>query len=172
MTYVTDKKTKRMRKLREDTKYDPKFTEELLDGIRYKKKLSIPELCRRWRISRKTYWKWRQEIQEFSDAADLAELDYASYWMELNRKVCEGKVKGNAQLIALNLANVEQLNYTPKVDINTKSDETIRTININVIPSKPLEQLEHQQGNIIEAQIDDKDDESNVVKLPRKDAND
>ena len=82
MTYVTDEKTKRLRKLRPDTKYDPKFAEELLSGIRYKKKLSIPELCRKWRITRQTYWRWREQYQEFSDAAELAELDYATSYRD------------------------------------------------------------------------------------------
>lgn len=159
MTYVTDKKTKRLRKLRPDTKYDPKFAEELLSGIRYKKKLSIPELCRKWRITRQTYWRWREQYQEFSDAAELAELDYAAYWMELNRSICEGKIKGNAQLVALNLAHVDQVNMTPRLDISTK-EETISTININVIASNPLP-LEHKPGeNIIDILPE------NVVKLP------
>lgn len=159
MTYVTDKKTKRLRKLRPDTKYDPKFAEELLSGIRYKKKLSIPELCRKWRITRQTYWRWREQYQEFSDAAQLAELDYAAYWMELNRSICEGKIKGNAQLVALNLAHVDQVNMTQRLEIASK-EETISTININVIAAKPIA-LEHlQSNNIIDALPD------NVVKLP------
>ncbi len=157
MTYITDKRNKRVRKLRPDSKYDPKFVDELLSGIRYKKKLSIPELCRKWRITRATYWSWRQLYQEFSDAAELAELDYAAYWMELNRGVCEGRIKGNAQLIALNLAHVDQVNMTPKIDVSTK-EESISTININVIQSKPLP-IEHQPGNIIEHV-------NNVVLLP------
>jgi hypothetical protein len=161
MTYITEKKTKRTRKLRCDSKYDPKFTEELLNGIRYKKKLSIPELCRKWRISRQTYWNWREMYQEFSDAADLAELDYVAYWMELNRDVCEGKKKGNAQLIALALANIEQLGWSPKVDIQGNKEEKISTININVIPAKPIKELEHKPANIIEGELAD-----NVVRLP------
>lgn len=160
MTHIiTDKKTKRLRKLRPDTKYDPKFAEELLSGIRYKKKMSIPELCRKWRITRKTYWLWRQNYQEFSDAAELAELDYAAYWMELNRDICEGKIKGNAQLVALNLAHVDQVNMTQRLEIASK-EETISTININVIASRPLP-LEHKKSdNIIDILPE------NVVKLP------
>lgn len=159
MTYVTDKKTKRVRKLRPDTKYDPKFAEELLSGIRYKKKLSIPELCRKWRITRQTYWRWREQYQEFSDAAQLAELDYAAYWMELNRSICEGKIKGNAQLVALNLAHVDQVNMTQRLEIASK-EETISTININVVAARPLP-LEHKTSdNIIDVLPE------NVVKLP------
>jgi transposase-like protein len=159
MTYVTDKKTKRVRKLRPDTKYDPKFAEELLSGIRYKKKLSIPELCRKWRITRQTYWRWREQYQEFSDAAELAELDYAAYWMELNRSICEGRIKGNAQLVALNLAHVDQVNMTQRLEIASK-EETISTININVVAARPLP-LEHKKSdNIIDILPE------NVVKLP------
>jgi len=159
MTIITDKKTKRLRKLRPDTKYETRFAEELLSGIRYKKKLSIPELCRKWRISRKTYWLWRQNYQEFSDAAELAELDYAAYWMELNRSICEGKIKGNAQLVALNLAHVDQLNMTQKLDISTK-EEIVSTITISVVAANPLP-LQQRPVNIIEHVVQD-----NVVKLP------
>lgn len=160
MTYITDKKKKRLRKLRPDTKYEPRFAEELLSGIRYKKKMSIPELCRKWRITRKTYWLWRQNYQEFSDAAELAELDYAAYWMELNRSICEGKIKGNAQLVALNLAHVDQVNMTQRLEIASK-EETISTININVIASTPLP-IEHKNNrdNIIDILP------TNVVQLP------
>lgn len=160
MTHVTDKKTKRIRRLRPDTKYEPRFAEELLSGVRYKNKLSIPEICRKWRISRKTFWLWRQNYQEFSDAADLAELDYAAYWMELYRDVAEGTKKGNAQLIALAVANVEQLGWSPKVDITSTKEEKISTININIRNSAPLP-IEHQEGCVIEHELPD-----NVKKLP------
>lgn len=151
----------RLKTLREDCKYDVKFTKQLLNGIRYKHGLSIIELCRKWRICRQTYYNWCENYEEFAYAAKMGELDYASWYHEHFKKILTGEIKGNAGCAIFAMTNIEGINWASKVSVNNSKDEQISTINITILDA-PKTALEHKPSDAIEGQVVEA---SNVVKL-------
>ena len=157
-------KVKRKRKMRCDSKYNEKFTKQLVSGIRYKEGLSKVELCRKWRISDTTFDDWYESIPEFADAYNLSKMDYAAYWHEINKAVAKGEIKGNAGCVVFALTNIEKIKWSSRVEVNSKSESQIGTININILEAPKAKAIEHQatiEGEIVPEikQID------NVVKL-------
>lgn len=130
--------TGKMRKIRSDSDYDEKYTKELASGIRYKEGLSIPQLCRRWRISAPTYYNWKKAYKDFRDAASVAEMDYAAYLHEKLELMISGDLKGNAGCMIFALENCDGVQYGKKVNVHNTSDEKIQTINIKVLPQKEV----------------------------------
>jgi hypothetical protein len=159
------RKGRRPKRLRKDTKYQRKFTRELLSGIRYKEGLSQVELCHRWRICKKTFADWVESIPEFKKAYDISKSDYAAYWQEINKKTASGELKGNAACITFALTNIEDINWSTKVDVKCSSDDEVRKITIELLQPKHKEIT----NNTIDAKpIEQKSDEviaNDVIKL-------
>lgn len=143
----------RAKRLRKDTKYLRKFSQQLLSGIRYKEGLSVDELCRRWRISRTTFYDWIGSIPEFKNAFEISKTDYAAWWQELNKKTASGEVKGNAGCIIFALTNIEGINWSNKVDVKNTNEEEVKKITIELLPGRP-QTLEHiVEGEIVQDNI-------------------
>jgi hypothetical protein len=126
-------KRRRPRKRRCDSKYKEKYTAELISGIRYIEGLSKIELCHRWRISETGFDKWLDSVPEFAEAYELSKSDYATYWHEINKKTASGEMKGNAGCIVFALTNIEKIRWSSRVEVNSKSEQTIGAININIL---------------------------------------
>lgn len=145
------KTTGKMRKIRKDDKYDEKYTKQLLSGIRYKQKLSVAQLCHKWRISNKTYDNWKERYPEFKEAAEIAQMDYEAYRWEVVDKLSTGELKGNAGAAIFGLENSSaSTNYGKNVNVHNTHEEKVETINIKVLPSS-------QEPKQIEASIIDAD---------------
>ena len=126
-------------------KYKKKFAKQLKNGLRSDKKMSIPRVCILWGITPRTYYSWIDKHPEFGEAHEMGERDYQAEMLDLIVEVAAGERKGNAgncQLIAKNV-----LGWSDRVELHKTQDEEIRTININVLPSKSAEPL---MGEIIE----------------------
>lgn len=149
MSNETPIRRRRPRKRRCDTKYKEKYTSELIGGIRYIEGLNKIELCHRWRVSETTIDNWLETIPEFKEAYELGKVDYAAYWHEINKKVASGELKGNAACVVFALTNIEKIRWSSRVEVNSKSEQSIGAININILPA-PKRALEHQ---IVEGQI-------------------
>lgn len=157
----SDKKKKVVRRLRKDAKYKKIYTDELNSGIRFKRGLSIVELCKKWRISKVTYYNWVDRYQDFSDAHEMGEIDYAAWMHDNFKKIMTGKKKGNAQCAIFAMTNINQIHWRTRVDVTSDDESAIGTININVLPApKAPPVLEQLQGNVIEHEVP-----NNVVSL-------
>lgn len=160
-----DRPIKRRRKRRADSKYNEKFTKQLRSGIRFKEGgLSVVELCQKWRISRDTFYDWVDTIPEFAEAYRLSKADCAAWWHKQYRGIVTGEIKGHGGAAIFAMTNIEGIGWASKVDVNTTEKQTIGAININILES-PKRSLEQQSGNIIEAEVEDIKQISNVVKL-------
>lgn len=148
-----------VRHIRKDCKYDEKYTKQLLNGIRYKKGYSIVELCRLWRISRETYNSWVETFSDFRHAHELGKIDYASWWHETFRGIATGEIKGNAGAAIFALTNVEQINWSNKVDVNQTGEEKVQTIEIKVLPRKEYQIIEHALPDMLPDNSADKSDD-------------
>lgn len=160
--YNPSKNGKRTRKRRCDSKYNIKFTKQLRSGIRYKEGgLSKMELCHRWKISSSTLDKWVETIPEFAEAYERSKSDLAAWWHEQYKGIVKGEIKGHGGCAIFAMTNIEGIGWASKVDVNSTSEQTIGTININILEA-PKRALEHQpiEGEVIEEQA-----VSNVVKL-------
>lgn len=134
----------KMREIRSDDKYDEKYAKQLRNGIRYKERLSVPQLCRKWRISRSTYNNWINKYEDFKDAAAIGQMDYDAYRWEIIDKLSTGELKGNAGAAIFGLENSNASEqYGKNVNINNNYEEQVQTINIKVLPRKENEALEH-----------------------------
>lgn len=139
------KTTGRMRKIRSDSKYDEKYTKQLLSGIRYKERLSVPQLCRKWRISKATYENWMATYSDFKEAAAIGQMDYDAYRWEIVDKLANGEIKGNAGAAIFGLENSSASGeYGKNLNVNNKFEEQIQTINIKVLPRSDTKIIEHQ----------------------------
>lgn len=135
----------KIRAIRSDSAYEEKYAKQLASGIRYKKGLSIVELCRMWRISRSAYDNWVNTYADFKHAHELGKVDYAAWWHETFRGIATGEIKGNAGAAIFALTNVDNINWSNKVDVNNTSEEPVQTINIKVLPRNELKVIEHQE---------------------------
>lgn len=143
------KRKRRPRIRRIDSKYKEKYRAELINGIRYTKGLNKVELSHRWRVSLTTIDYWISTIPEFAEAYELGKADYATYWHEVNKKVASGEVKGNAACVVFALTNIEQIQWSSRVEVNSKSEKTIGAININILET-PKRAIEH---NVVDAEV-------------------
>lgn len=141
-----------MRKIRKDCDYDEKYAKELASGIRYKEKLSIPQLCRRWRVSRTTYYNWIDKFKDFKEAHEVGQMDYASHLHEKLEMMIDGDLKGNAGCMIFALENADGVQYGRNVNINNTHEEKVQTINIKVLPQKDQARIiEHEEAKKIES---------------------
>ncbi len=146
---LAKKRTRYTNKRRCDSKYRDKFTAELKSGIRYAEGLSVMELCRRWRISSDTFYDWIDTIPQFAAAYKLSKADYASWWHENFKGIATGEIKGNAGCAIFAMTNIEGINWSNKVDVHSTSDEEVKKITIELLPTRQMA-LEHIEGNVIE----------------------
>lgn len=160
---LVDGKRRPYKKRRCDSKYKDKYTKELKSGIRYKEGLSKIELCHRWRISDNTFDDWLVTIPEFREAYQLSKSDYAAYWHEINKKVAKGEIKGNPACVVFALTNIEKIHWSSRVEVNSKSEQSIGAININILeaPKRVLQLEDNTTSDIIEGEIV----ADNVVKI-------
>ncbi len=168
MDYVDEKVTviregQRPKRLRKDTKYRREFSRYLLSGARFKEGLSVAELCSKWRISTNTFQDWLKSIPEFERAYTISKADIAAYWHKTYRDITTGDLKGNAGCAIFAMTNIEGINWASKVDVNTTNEQSIGTININILEA-PVRALKHDTGNVIEGEIIEVLPD-NVVKL-------
>ena len=146
--------TGKMRKIRSDDKYEEKYTKQLLSGIRYKQKLSIAQLCHKWRISRTTYNNWIDRYPEFKEAAEVGQMDYEAYRWEVVDKLSTGELKGNAGAAIFGLENsATSTNYGKNVNVHNTHEEKVETINIKVLPSK--NDTKYIESDIIDGEMVD-----------------
>lgn len=137
-------KNGRMRKIRSDDRYDEKYAKQLRNGLRYKERLSVPQLCRKWRISNTTYNNWISKYEDFKEAAGIGQMDYDAYRWEVVDKLANGEIKGNAGAAIFGLENSSAANsYGKNVNINNSYEEQIQTINIKVLPRNETKIIEH-----------------------------
>ncbi len=124
------------RKRRKDSKYMPRYAKWLRDGLRIDG-MSVHEVALHFGITTKTYYHWRETIPLFDEAAAIGDRDSAIWWHKLNRSVASGEVKGNAGIINFAMKNIDGINWTDKKEIHTSSDEEVRVIKIEMLPSQP-----------------------------------
>jgi hypothetical protein len=118
-----------------ETKYEERFAKQLRKGLRKDGK-SIHEVCAVWNISRKTYYAWIAKYPAFSNAHDIGNRDCAIWWHQLTRAAATGSIKANAGIICFALKNIEDINWTDKSEVTQTASQEIRTININVLPTR------------------------------------
>lgn len=135
-----------------ESKYRPKYAKALEQGM-CKDGTSIEKCCREWKITRVTYNAWIEKYPRFAKAAELAKLDRAIWWQDLNMKVASGDAKGNAGLIQFALKNIEGINWADKVEVNNHFDEEVKTINIKMLAPNNMQFLEHDDDSILDAEI-------------------
>lgn len=116
------------------SKYNRKYCKQLVNGL-CRDGMTQEEVCQVWGIDDNTYRNWEKEYPEFARAAKVAERDRACYWHKLTRDVAQGKIKGNAGVICFALKNIKGINWQDKVEINSKSEDMIKTINLNILPA-------------------------------------
>lgn len=146
------KTTGRMRKIRSDSAYEELFAKQLASGIRYKERLSIPQLCRKWRISITTYYNWVDTYSDFKQAHEVGQMDYASHLHEKLNDMIDGKIKGNAGCMIFALENCDGVQYGKNIHVHNTHEEKIETINIKVLPQK-------DEIRVIEHDKDEEEDE-------------
>lgn len=150
------KTTGKMRKIRSDNGYDEKYAKQLKNGLRYKEKLSIPQLCRKWRISSKTYYNWIETYADFREAAEIGQMDFEAYRWEILDKLSTGELKGNAGAAVFGLENSNRSqDYGKNVNVHNTHEEKIETIKIEILPRKELNIIEHEVHKIENMSDDD-----------------
>ena len=122
-------------------KYKKKFILELTSGVRYDVYMSVDALCRKWGITRRSYYNWLDKYPEFNNAAECGERDYAAALHKAIMDIALGKEKGNAGL--LTLAAQHHLGWKTKNETTIVKDEEIKTLTINVLPSRETNIIEH-----------------------------
>lgn len=125
------------------SKYKKKYARELEAGLRRFPDIteggkeyswSIERVCWKWGITVQTYYNWKNEYISFADACEIGDRDYKIYWME---KMEEGVTLGksaNGALLKLLAANI--LDMSDKKVVETKNDDKIHRIEIEVLPSR------------------------------------
>lgn len=134
----------KMREIRSDDRYDEKYAKQLRSGLRYKEKLSVPQLCCKWRISRTTYNNWIKKYDDFKDAAEIGQMDYDAYRWEIIDKLSTGELRGNAGAAIFGLENSNASEqYGKHINVNNNFEEQVQTINIKVLPRKESLVIDH-----------------------------
>lgn len=135
-------------KRRLDCKFKTEYANQLIDGIRYKKQMSIAHLCMKWKISLSTYHRWIENYPEFAAAAAVGETHYHAYLMDKMHESLEGG-KVNAATLQFALANV--CGWASKHETKSSADEEVKRIVIEMLPQRaqPLI-IEHQANNVVQ----------------------
>lgn len=128
------------------TKYKTKFAKQLLNGLRKDGK-SIVECCVLWGISESTYNNWKKDIPAFAHAAEIGQMDCASWWHQKHRAVSSGEQAGNASCLNFGMKNVEGVKWADKSEVHTTHDEQIRTIRIEMLPSRTQPRIIDVEGS-------------------------
>ncbi len=116
--------------------YKAEYAKQLTNGLRYDEGLSVIELCRLWRISKEIYESWCNEVPEFNKAHKIGVVDYASHWQEIIKGMALGKIKGNAAVVAIAIANVEGVNWVVRPDQAAIVDDVVNKIVIEMLPGR------------------------------------
>ncbi len=134
-------------KRRISCKFKTEYANQLIDGIRYKKQMSIAHLCMKWKISNTTYFKWIANYPEFAEAHAIGEAHYQAYLMDKMHESLEGG-KVNAATLQFALANV--CGWASKHETKSSADEEVKRIVIEMLPQRaqPLI-IEHQADNVV-----------------------
>lgn len=148
------------RRRRSDKKYQEKYTKQLLNGIRYKKRYTIAHLCMLWGICRATYYAWVDRYPEFARAHEHGEMHYQAYIHECAHGIMDGSGKGNAAMLQFYLTNVA--GWATKSQVEMSTEESIGAITINILEAPQTKALEQLPDDTIEGEIIESD---NVVKL-------
>lgn len=132
-------------KRRVDCKFKTEYANQLIDGIRYKKQMSIAHLCMKWKISPTTYHNWIAKYPEFEQAHAIGEAHYQAYLMDKMHESLEGG-KVNAATLQFALANV--CGWASKHETKSHADEEVKRIVIEMLPQRvqPLV-IEHQPND-------------------------
>jgi hypothetical protein len=138
--------------MKKRTKFKLKYAKELANGLRLTG-YTIPEVCRHWGISVNLYRKWIEDYPVFAEAHELGERDEACYWADVIRGNATGDMKGNASVVNLASKNITGIGWSDKVEVHRTSDEEIRTIRIEVLPT-PEYTLPPAQTRIIDVNND------------------
>ena len=133
------------RKKRSDCKYKSWHSKQLLNGLR-RDGLSVEEVCQMWDIVPSTYYLWTNTIPEFAEAHEAGRRDELVWWQNLGRKGISGEFKMNAAAYNFTMTNLH--GWNTKVVTETRADDEIRTININVLPSREQNTIVNQQQDI------------------------
>ena len=128
------------------SKYKPSYAKKLRDGLRANG-MSIWEVCREFGISEKTYYNWKAEYTSFADACEIGERDYKIFW---HRQYIEGlDGSKNGQLLKFAAAN--NLGWSDKKTVETKTETQIQKIEIEVLAAPEAKALESKvDDNIID----------------------
>lgn len=140
-------------KVRKDCKCKPKYIKQLLNGLR-RDGLSIEEVCQLWGVLPRTYYRWVELYPEFTEAHEAGARDNMIWWQQLGRRGIAGEFRLNAAAYNFTMSNLHGWNN--KVVTETTAQDEIRTININVLPSREQNALAHQP-EIIDVEATSKD---------------
>jgi len=128
-----------------NSKYRPKFAEDLRNGLR-KDGLWIKEVCALWGISLKSYYEYIDAHPTFAVAHEQGELDFTCFWATKYRLTATGAAPGNAQMLMLACKNF--LDMADKHEGTNTHEERITTIKIEMLPPREVKQL----GNITDGE--------------------
>lgn len=93
-------------------------------------------IASKWGISRKTFWRWKNEIPEFSEAYDIGFEKCEEWWAEWGKKGMQGEIKGFNFMAWQSFMN-NKFKWTQKNDGSTQ----INIGNMNVLSSKSNDEL-------------------------------
>lgn len=126
------------------SKYKPSYAKKLRDGLRATG-MSIWEVCREFGITEKTYYNWKAEYTSFADACEIGERDYKIFWHKQYIEGLDGSKNG--QLLKFAAAN--NLGWSDKKTVETKTETQIQKIEIEVLPTPERKELEQKESNNI-----------------------
>ena len=126
-------------------KYRPRFARMLSAGMFDDKgrPLSVAGCCLFWKVAKDTYYAWINKYPKFAAAAEQAKLIRAIWWENLNSDVASGEKRGNSGLIQFALKNIDGINWADKVDVNNHFDDEVKTIQIEMLPTRIQRVIEH-----------------------------
>jgi hypothetical protein len=136
-----------MKKIHANSLYKRKYAKDLLNGIRKDGK-SIEEVCAVWGVSDDAYHNWRKIHPEFEEAHKVGDSHKRAWWYQIQRKVASGEQTGNAAVINFALKN--EAGYVDKQEVHTTHEEQIRTIKIEMLPSREDLSRRVIEGEILE----------------------
>lgn len=128
------------------SKYKKKFAKQLLSGLRANGE-SIVEVCRMWGISPLTYTAWIAAHKDFAHAAEIGQMDCASWWHQKHRAVSSGAQPGNASCLNFGMKNVDNVKWVDKSETHITHDEQIRTIRIEMLPPRNETRIIEHEGS-------------------------
>lgn len=134
-----------------NSKYHRKYATQLRNGLR-RDGSSIEKVCQGWGIVPNTYHKWCDTHPEFAEAHEYGKCDNMIWWQEVGQKGIQGEFKLNAAAYNFTMSNLH--GWNTKVVTETNAADEVRTININVLPSREQNVLKHlpNKDNIIDVE--------------------